>query len=600
MKIFSSLFLILFIQQNFSFAQSITEKEIFTLKFKGNADAYNFRYDNASGKYCYVYSIPDQGKSFIISEKSLSDKYDYIAPEEIIFDRSGNYYSVTSDYKAEYGINNYFLIVNGKVIKSYEYIEAYSSYINKKNEYVFIFKEKDIYKLGYYSPSSGFRQSAGYEFIKAAMNYNAGSDKMEGDAISYKNEDFYHNENNERAFIASAKGKAKIIFETSEIKTDYSDIQESSLTKNRNNELSFIAKKGARFYEIKGNEFVVSGKKEYNKFDMAAAPILFNMDNEPVFIAGDSLVDYKYEYYLVVGNERQKVYLDESRTEPAPVFSYIISDLKINKDGSITYIAAEEVVTKGKKNNPDDEDYDQYYMKSFFVKDGIASELGYNLNQIKYNENGDMLYSGIADIDKKEYLLMLNYGKSRIIINSKKYDDVYDFGFAPTGQIYYTGQTYNDPESGKEYEASVFLGDSLLGRYYNVIYQGSDKDASVLKFDSKNNYSFVAENKIDSVTTDEFIVTNSVRIPSPEKVSDTKYINYISNMMYTKNDQLFFTGDMIIDPVTYEVTKEIFVNNKTLGKIYNTIYPLVYDEFNNEIKFTASRKNKIYFVIVKF
>lgn len=71
-------------------------------------------------------------------------------------------------------------------------------------------------------------------------------------------------------------------------------------------------------------------------------------------------------------------------------------------------------------------------------------------------------------------------------------------------------------------------------------------------------------------------------------------------MMYTKNDQLFFTGDMIIDPVTYEVTKEIFVNNKTLGKIYNTIYPLVYDEFNNEIKFTASRKNKIYFVIVKF
>ena len=83
---------------------------------------------------------------FIISNKNLSDKYEYIAPEEIIFDSKGNYYAVASDYRADYGINNYFLIVNGKVIKSYDYIEAYSAYINKKNEYVFIFKEKDIYR----------------------------------------------------------------------------------------------------------------------------------------------------------------------------------------------------------------------------------------------------------------------------------------------------------------------------------------------------------------------------------------------------------------------------------------------------------------------
>lgn len=597
---FYNLLLLLFIFTSNTQSQTISEKEVFTLKFKGNADAYNLRYDISNGNYAYAYNIPDEGKSFIISNKNLSDKYEYIAPEEIIFDSKGNYYAVASDYRADYGINNYFLIVNGKVIKSYDYIEAYSAYINKKNEYVFIFKEKDIYRLGYYSPSGGFRQSNGFDNIKATLNSKAASEQMEGDAVAYKEEDFFHNDKNERAFIATLKGKTKIIFETSVKETQYSDIHESSLTKNKNNELSFIAKTGGRFYEISGNEFAVSGNKEYKKFDIATAPLYFNINNEPVYIAGDSVLDYKNEYFLVIGDQKQNAFLDAGRTEPAPPFSYVISDIKLNSDGSIMYTAASEVVVKGVKVNPGDEDYDQYYSRSFLVKDGIANELGYNVNMIKYNEKGDMLYSGIADVDKKEYLLMLNYGQSRIIINHKKYDDIFDYGFTPAGEIFYTGQIYGDPEKGITSEASMFIGDRLAGNYYNIIYQGSDKNASALKFDSKNNYSFVAENKIDSLTTDEFVVTNSERLPFPENVSNAKYISYISNLMYTKNDKMFYVGDMLIDPETYDVTKEVFVDNKSLGKKYNTIYAVNYDEVKNEITFNASSGNKVYYVTVKF
>ncbi len=591
--------LIFFISTSVIRSQSISEKEIFNLTYKGEVNSYNFVYDNESSNYCYVYVIPDEGKSFIISKKGLSDKYDYIAPEEIKFDSKGNYYAVTSDYKEDYGINNYFLIVNGNVIKSYSYIEAYSSYFNKKNEYVFIFKEKDLYKIGYYSPGKGFRQSDAYDNIRTAFNYKGGSDQMEGDMIAYKDEDFYHNDKGERAFIATKGGRSKIIFETSELQTDYSDINESSLTTNRNNELSFIAKKGGRFYETGGNEFAVSGKKEYKKFDLATAPLLFNKNNEPVYIAGDSVTDFKTEYFLVIGDQNQSVYMDEDKTVPAPSFSYIISEIKLSPDGNVTYIAAVEEVVKGKKLNPQDEDYDQYYTRSFLVKDGIANELGYNVNQIKYSDKNDMLYTGIADIDKKEYLLLLNYGKSRLIINKNKYDDMYDYGFAPTGEIYYAGQIYEDPDSGKISEATLFLGDKQIGKYRNLIYQGEGKLASVLQFDSKNNYSFVAEEKIDSLTNNEFIVKNNERLPFPENVSGSKNISYISSLMYTKDDKLFFIGDMIIDPVTYDVTKEIFVNNRSLGKIYNSVFPVKYDEQKNEITFTAARGKKIYFVTVK-
>ena len=600
MKIFYKSFLLFILIYTSAVSQTISEKEILTLKFKGNADAYNLKYDIATGNYAYAYNIPDEGRSFIISNKTLSDKYEYIAPEEIIFDSKGNYYAVASDYRADYGTNNYFLIVNGKVIKSYDYIEAYSAYINNKNEYVFIFKEKDIYRLGYYSPSTGFRQSGEFDNIKATLNSRAASEQMEGDAVAYKEEDFFHNDKNERAFIATLKGKTKIIFETSVIETQYSDIHESSLTKNKNNELSFIAKTGGRFYEVNGNEFAVSGNKEYKKFDIATAPLYFNNNNEPVYIAGDSVLDYKNEYFLVIGDQKQNAFFDAGRTEPAPPFSYVISDIKINSDGSINYTAASEVVVKAENVIPGEEVYDQYYSRSFFVKDGIANELGYNVNFIKYNDKGDMLYSGIADIAKKEYLLMLNYGQSRIIISDKKYDDIYDYGFTPSGEIYYTGQKYGDPEKGITSEASMYIGNKPAGSYYNIIYQGSDKNASSLKYDSKNNYSFVAENKIDSVTFDEFVVTNSERLPFPENVSNAKYISYISNLMYTKNDKMFYIGDMLIDPVTYNVTKEVFVDNNSLGKKYNTIYPVSYDEVKNEITYNASRGNKVYFVTVKF
>jgi len=592
-------FIFLIISTSALLSQTISEKEVFNLTYKGNVDSYNFIYDNASGNYCYVYNIPDEGKSFIISKKGLSDKYDYIAPEEIKFDSKGNYYAVTSDYKAEYGINNYFLVANGNVIKSYEYIEAYSSYLNKKNEYVFIFKEKDLYKIGYYSPEKGFRQTDSYDYIRAAFNYVESSGHMEGDMIAYKEEDFFHNDKAERAFIATAKGKSRIIFETSTVKTDYSDINESSLTMNKNNELSFIAKKGGRFYEKGGNEFAVSGSKEYKKFELATAPLLFNSSNEPVYIAGDSVTDYKTEYFLVIGEQIQKIWLDEDKTIPAPPFSYIIKEIKINPDGSVSYIAAVEEVVKSNPINPQDESYDQYYTRSFLVKDGIANELGYNVNQIKYNDKGDMLYTAIADINKKEYLLLLNYGKSRIIINKNKYDDMFDFGFAPTGEIYYAGQMYEDPDSGKISEASLFLGDMEIGKYRFLIYQGEGQRSSVLQFDSKNNYSFVAEEKIDSVTNNEFIVKDNVRLPFPENISGSNNISYISNMMYTKNDELFFIGDMKIDPVTYDVTKEIFVNNRSLGNYYNTVTPVKYDMQKNEITFTAARGKKVYFVTVK-
>ncbi|MBK8554055.1 MAG: hypothetical protein IPL53_24605 [Ignavibacteria bacterium] len=599
MKITLALFFLSIFISSFITAQTVTEKELFNLTYEGDADAYNFKYDSAARNYCYLYTIRDENKSFVISKNSISDKYDYIISDDIKFDSKGNYYVITSDYKADYGTNNYFLISEGKVIKSYNYMESYNAYVNKKDEFVFVFKEKDMYMIGYYNPKSGFRQSGPYENIKSAFNYTQSSGQMEGDAESYDEEDFFHNENGERAFIVISEGKAKILFESKEIATDYSDINESSLTLNKNDELSYIAKKEGRFYEFYGNEFVVSGSKEYDKFEIVSVPLLFNNSNEPVYIGGDSVSEDKFNYFLVNGNQIRKAYTDNGRSEKAPDFGSYITDVKVNDSGSITYIGNSEVIIPANKINPSDIVYDQYYTRSFFVKDGVANELGYNINRIKYNDDGDMLYSGIADLKKKENLLMLNYGVSKIIMNNKIYDDIYEYGFTPSDEIYYVGQNYEDSVKNQKYEASLFIGDKLIGKYDYFVYQTEGENSSIIKFDSDDNYAFVGAENTDPLITEFFILTNNGRLPFPSNVTGSKMFTYVSNLMYNNDDKLFYAGDMTLDTATYQVSKELFYNNKTLNKTYNSIYELEYDDEEDQITFLGSRGKKIYFVTVK-
>lgn len=272
-KIFLLFLLVIF--SNNTFSQTIDEKEIFSLDYKGNTELYNFIMDEASGNFCYAYLIPDEKKTFLISPKGQSEKYDFIMTFDTKFDSKGNYFTNAGNYESDYGIDNYFLIINGKTIKGLEYIESSSSFIDKKDEYVFIFKIKEDYFIGYAKADGSFRQSEKYDIVKPVYKYFQGRG-MEGDNEQIGDEYFYRNADGERGFIVVKNGKAGLLFGEDIKMTDYSDIHESSLTLDNNNELTFIAKNGGKFYENAGDEFVVSGDIKFNSFDYVTPPVLFN------------------------------------------------------------------------------------------------------------------------------------------------------------------------------------------------------------------------------------------------------------------------------------------------------------------------------------
>lgn len=594
-KILQFFFLVLICLSS-AYSQTISEKELYTLSYKGTIEIYNFTYDQNSGTYCYIYRIEDENKVFIISNNSMSEKYDDVIISDIHFDSKGNYYTNAANYKKDYGIDNNFLVVNGKQVLNFSYIEGHSAYVNSKGEYVFIFKEFDKYKIGYYSVDKGFKGSEAYEYVKPIYS-NDFSNLVEGEAEALAENNFYHNENGERGFIALSNAGAKLIFETSVIQTNYSDIHETSLTTNNNNELSFIAKKAGRFYEGVGNELVVSGNKEYDIFETVMPSLLFNSSNEPVYVAADSISDLDYDYYVVAGNQKQDVFLDKARTQKAPHFGYGVNELKIQNDDIISYTGMEQIVVPALKTKSEEESYDQYYSKSYFVKDGIAEELGYNLRATKYDSEGGMVYAGMPDLKKQQPLLFLKNGSKKVTLNQGSFDEIYEFGFAPNKEIYYLGQNYEDPKLNKKYENYLYIGDKLIGKYDAVIFQMVGDNASVLKFDAKNNYAFVVEDIVDTITRSTYIMTNNGKLSFPKTFTKkAKKFEYISNLMFTNNDKLFYIGELKIDT---NYVKEIFVDNTSMEKVYENISEVNYDEKENEILFYGTRGKKIYYVTVR-
>lgn len=575
-------------------AQNVTEKELFTLKYEGNIDLYSFNFDEASGSFVYMYYIDEEKKYFLIYKDGVSEKYDYISVTDTKYDSKGNAYTVAGNYTSDYGIDNNFLILNGKTVLNFKYLESYSAFINKTDEFVFIFKEGEDYKIGKYNTENGLKQSGNYELIRTVYSDSINYFK-EGDEESYKKDNYYRDENGERCFIGIKNGKASIISESGEINTEYSDINDASLTMNKNKELSYIAKKGGRFYEKSGNEFIVSGNKTYKTFTTVYPPIKFTDSNEPVYYCSDSLQENKYSYYVVKGNDIQK--LNKKNSEAGSGFGNGISDLSISQDGIISYIAYDELIIPKKPS--DSLGYDEYFSKAFFVADGNPYELGYNLGNIKSGRNGEMLFTAIADIKKKEYLLIESNGITSIIQNKNKFDQISEYGYSPSGLIYYTGFNNLSDTDYTKIETSVYIGNELKGKFGNLVYQYSGSSSYILQFSPDNNFAFVTEENPGMPDRSEYVYVNSRKLPFPGTLqsSNGKFYN-ISGLYYSPDGRLFYTGEYSGNDENYYC--EIYIDNVSTGKVYNSTGYTSYDTVSGQMTFFAVRDKTLYSVKVKF
>jgi hypothetical protein len=273
-------------------SQTINQKLITGIPaINGQVDAYSLKYDAATGGWAYAAYDTTSTKFTIITPKGSSKQFNYAMTYNALFDAAGNSYIIGSENITD-TIYKYSVLKNNEVIAEYDYIA--DGWVMKDNVLYYAAKDGDKNYMMRYETSSGqLTKSKAYDDIRLAYTPDGYS---EGEPVGYvgftKSGSIY--------YIATLANETFLVIGDTEQK-HYSDITWYDLKFSPKDEPCYIAKSQGKFYETRGNTFVVNGDKEYKSFDWIYGPIDFDSDGNPLYVGQDSTAEYKYRSTLMRG-----------------------------------------------------------------------------------------------------------------------------------------------------------------------------------------------------------------------------------------------------------------------------------------------------------
>ena len=580
-------------------AQSVNEEEVFSLPDGTTADAWSLVNNGEYGKPVYVNYDAAANKYSILYDGKESGKYEYISSYDIKFDSRGNYYVLASEVADPNNyIYNYILLVNGDSIASFINAESYNAMMTKDDEFKFTMRtslEPDaMSKIITYSIAGGLSESEEYVFAKPIYKGNTYYGDHEGDMGG---NNYFTDKNGNSGYIVSDGITSTILLGSDVIRTEYTDIDPSSFGYDNNGVLTYIAKIGGQFYTAPGNEFVVQGDKRYQSFDNVYSPVYFTSKNEPVYTGVETISEYSYNSFIVIGDQRQEVYLDKDKKEKLSGFTGGLYDLQVKDNGDIAYYGSIMEEAKDSKEGS--------FTNTAYVVNNVAGKFYNGLGQWKFNSIGEGLATYNPDKDYYSMaLLHLKDGKIRELKGSK-FTSILDYGFTNTGKIYYTAMKEGNYETKVKPEYYVYIDDIQIGKYETILYQGYGDSYSSISFDGQGDYA-VAVSTFDYYEEGEvfnpsaYVVTSKGK-QDPRVISGDarKDFNFIDFMFFSTNNKLFYFGG-VNDTPNNKYYSEMIIDGKNMEKVYTGVANINYDKLTNRATFTGARDNKVYSVTVSF
>jgi len=589
-SLYALLFLVI---ANFSFAQTVSEKVLYTAPAGQQlVDAYSF-YNDDKGNYAYVEYDQTNNVSRLVSNQGNSIYYD-VVNNDIKFDNSGTIYSTAYNYRKDttYLVEKYFLLRNGQAVADFASIDSYNAFINSSNEYQSVITENNMQYIATYSQDKGLVKAGPYDAVKsiyAEMNYT-GEDA---------GQTLFKDKNGDYGYVLILGDRASYLFGNNLYTTDYTDINEWSFTYDKNQVLSYIAKNNARFYTVTGNEFVVQGTKKWAAFGSINYPIKFTKDNVPVYVVVDSVSENIYNSRLVVGDDYYKVYTDASKKNTVSGYTGGIFDINVTDNG-INFTGSTQSITKNK------EGYDEYWYKTSNIINGIETKGYYNQGVPRFNKSGAMLTSGSVKEGELQASLFWTKGKETEVVSDRKYDGINDYGFINDGnKIYYIGAIYGNYEKNIKDKSRVFIDGDFIGEYESVMSQTMDNGSyGTIVFNQSGDYVFATQNsketKVNGESQFEYTseIVSSKDVDMPKIPYGKKGFSYIDNLNFIKGGKIFYMGYVY----TTDITSEIFpvVDDKIIGKGYSSVTDFRYNKVTNSATFRGSRGSDIYNVTIQF
>ncbi|HMQ79070.1 MAG TPA: hypothetical protein PKE39_10890 [Ignavibacteria bacterium] len=528
-------------------SQTINQKLITGITaVNGQVDAYSLKYDAPTGGWAYAAYDTTTTKFTIITPRGSSKPFNYAMTYNAVFDHEGNSYMIGSENISD-TVYRYSVLKNNEIIAEYDYVA--DGWVIRDNVLYYAAKEGDKnYMVQYNTKTGELTKSKAYDDIRLAYTPDGYS---EGEPVGYvgftKSGSVY--------YIATLANETFLVIGDTEQK-HYSDITWYDLKFNQQGEPCYIAKSQGRFYEERGNTFVVRGDKEYKQFDWIYGPIDFDSDGNPMYVGQDSAGDYKYRSTLMRGGDAINTVegsIYNYAFTPQGKLYYIISSEKPGKDGSTVWSSS--LVIDGKKGK-------EY--------SSITSPV--------FGPKGELMFAA-SDKNNKYFVVYNNE------VISGLYDYISEARFMPNGKIVYIGVKYGNYDKNIPDKSYVIIDDEEFGPY-NTVNTADWKSNSIILTEGKSGYAYMAGELVDkkNYTYLYKVYTNKGESKEFDNIIDLKYVN---------GKLTYFAGSMK-DKGSYIYEYSLYVNDKKLGDTYTGYTDAVVKD--GVLSFIASKGNDLYYV----
>jgi hypothetical protein len=534
------------------FSQNVNEKLITSINVPNiMGDVYSFKYDSKTGGWVYNAYDTSAQTSVLVTPKGTSKPYNMIMQYFSLFDSEGNSYTVVSENASDTTSNYFVLKNNEQVSPAYRFInEGWSM---KNGIIYFSASEADkSYLVSYNTKTGEFTNSKPYDEVRLVYIpvYYAEGEPM-GEVGFTKSGEPY--------FVGVDAAGARLVIGTAEQKV-YSDIMYWDVKFDSNGEPVYIAKDQGKFYQERGNTFVVHGTKEFKKFDYVYGPVILDNQNNAVYVGQDSTGEYIYRSALMRENEVLK-------TTDGSFYSYMMTP-----NGKLAYI---ETVNGTNPNDPNSG-------YSMVVVDGKAGKQYSSIGMLKFSPSSSPLYT-VTDKKNKSFLIS---GTEQA---AGKYDYFADFGYTANGKLFYIGTNYGNYETKKPDKNIVNVDGEEFGPY-DFVYTSDYKTNTIVQSDAKGNFAFVAgkNTDYDNYVYKYKVITNNWESKDFDAINEMRLLN----------GKVYFFGGTDTKRGSYIYTYKLYANNKAISGDYGSVSEVNITD-GGVYTFLAAKDKGMYMVEVK-
>jgi len=526
-----------------AFPQKVTEKFITEAKLSSNSgyyDNYNtenridFVHDARTGCYAYFESNYPGGKGRIVTPKGRSEFFDRVWLYNAKFDNNGNIFLIAGNGENSNNSKNY-LLKNSVVIYTCERIRNFTV-----NDSIITFCLLET----------------GNDYLIYLNHITGRASKI----MAYDFKEFFSSTGNKHSFVMQLTDSAGSYLSIDGVEQKhYRKIFFESVKQDNAGEISYAA--------YNEGYFIVQGNKEFRHFSWMEIPVLFDINNVPVYAAGDW---NPTRLMLIRGNDSIGL-----------SYNLRITEIQLTPSGKIAYIG------KNGANNTK--------KISCLVVDGNEVRKADDISNLTFTPNDEPVF-----IETSGALSYIVKGQS---VLSRPEKEILDYRLINDKLYYLTVEENKDIDKAYYYHfAEKTIGACFKHEYYSIFrlckgieFIGNWKDYSetdvpaIYSVDSLGNYIYISSYDKD-ITKNQYI-------------NDLVYCCFNSNktgpFFNVFNIAIYNSKPVFIGCKDANKNMSIYINMKPVTKVYDEIFNYSLDKRSGVITCLGKNGDSVYSIVVK-